>query len=239
MKLVREAFEFVDNLERLPTVDAVMDATQRTLGLFGFVQFSFSGVPRDSTCMPDVVLAHRIPGELFKLYVERRYADVDPVMRMLRRTNQPFKWLDVPYDRERERKGAELMGLVADFGLSQGFFVPTQSPAGTPGNVWMSGQAPELTDRSRPALHFMALYAFDRVYRLVGPKSARRPSLTAREREVLAWTASGKSAWEIGEILGIAKRTVDEHAQTAVRKLGAANKIQAVVFAIRDRLIDV
>jgi DNA-binding CsgD family transcriptional regulator len=85
----------------------------------------------------------------------------------------------------------------------------------------------------------MALYAFDRVYRLVGPKSDRRHPLTAREREVLAWTASGKSAWEIGEILGIAKRTVDEHAQTAVRKLGAANKIQAVVFAIRDGLIDV
>jgi hypothetical protein len=41
--------------------------------------------------MPGVVLAHRIPPELFKLYVERRYADVDPVMRMLRRTTEPFK----------------------------------------------------------------------------------------------------------------------------------------------------
>jgi LuxR family quorum sensing-dependent transcriptional regulator len=238
MKFVREAFEFVDNLQRLSTVDAVMDATQRALGRFGFEHFSFSGVPRDSTCMPDVVLAHRIPPELFKLYVERRYADVDPVMRMLRRTTDPFKWLDVPYDREQERRGAEVMALVADFGLSQGFFVPTPSPSGTFGNVWMAGPTPELTARSRPALHFMALYAFDRVYRLVGPKPGRRAPITAREREVLAWTAAGKSAWEIGEILGISKRTVDEHAQTAVRKLGAANKIQAVVFAIRDGLID-
>jgi DNA-binding CsgD family transcriptional regulator len=72
---------------------------------------------------------------------------------------------------------------------------------------------------------------FDRVYRLVAPKPERRPPLTAREREVLAWTAAGKSAWEIGEI--------DEHAQTAVRKLGAANKIQAVVYAIRAGLIDI
>jgi LuxR family quorum sensing-dependent transcriptional regulator len=239
MKFVRESFEFVDNLERLTTVDAVMDATQRTLGRFGFEHFSFSGVPRNSTCMPDVVLAHRIPSELFKLYVERRYADVDPVMRMLRRTTDPFKWLDVPYDRERERRGAELMAIVADFGLSQGFFVPTPSPAGTLGNVWMAGPAPELTTRSRPALHFMALYAFDRIYRLMGPKQDRQTPLTAREREVLTWTAAGKSAWEIGEILGIAKRTVDEHAQTAVRKLGAANRVQAVVFAIRDGLIDI
>jgi DNA-binding CsgD family transcriptional regulator len=63
-------------------------------------------------------------------------------------------------------------------------------------------------------------------------------NLTAREREVLAWISLGKSAWEIGEILGIAKRTVDEHAQTAARKLGAANRTQAVAIAIRDGLIE-
>jgi DNA-binding CsgD family transcriptional regulator len=65
-----------------------------------------------------------------------------------------------------------------------------------------------------------------------------QPSLTAREREVLTWIALGKSAWEIGEILGIAKRTVDEHAQTAARKLGAANRTQAVAIAVRNGLID-
>jgi LuxR family quorum sensing-dependent transcriptional regulator len=66
-----------------------------------------------------------------------------------------------------------------------------------------------------------------------------KPRLTVREREVLAWTAQGKSAWEIGEILAIAKRTVDEHAQTACRKLGAANRTQAVAIALREGIIDV
>jgi LuxR family transcriptional regulator, quorum-sensing system regulator BjaR1 len=49
--------------------------------------------------------------------------------------------------------------------------------------------------------------------------------------------ANGKSAWEIGEILHITKRTVDEHVQTAVRKLGAANRTHAVALALRDGLI--
>jgi LuxR family quorum sensing-dependent transcriptional regulator len=239
MKFAREAFEFIDNLERLSTIDGVMNATQRMLGRFGFEHFSFSGVPSNSASMPGVVLAHRIPPELFKLYVERSYADFDPVMRMLRRTTEPFKWLDVPYNREQERRGAEVMALVADFGLSQGFFVPTRSRLGTWGNVWMAGPTPELTARNMPALHIMALYAFDRVHQLVAPSPVQRPLLTARERDVLAWSASGKSAWEIGVILGIGKRTVDEHAQTATHKLGAVNKIQAVVFAIRDGLIDI
>lgn len=71
--------------------------------------------------------------------------------------------------------------------------------------------------------------------------SARRKkpfSLTSREIEVLQWVARGKSAWEIGEILEITKRTVDQHVQSTVRKMGAANRIHAVAMAIRDRIID-
>jgi LuxR family quorum sensing-dependent transcriptional regulator len=62
--------------------------------------------------------------------------------------------------------------------------------------------------------------------------------LTSRETEVLAWVARGKSAWEIGEILHITKRTVDEHVRTVVRKVGAANRTHAVALALRDRLIE-
>lgn len=68
---------------------------------------------------------------------------------------------------------------------------------------------------------------------------AKRRLLTPREREVLAWVARGKSAWEIGEILDIAKRTVDEHVQSAVRKLGAVNRTHAVALAIRDQVIEI
>jgi DNA-binding CsgD family transcriptional regulator len=53
---------------------------------------------------------------------------------------------------------------------------------------------------------------------------------------VLAWSAQGNSAWEIGEILNLAKRTVDEHAKRAMRKLGA--RTQAIAIAIRKRLFE-
>ena len=66
---------------------------------------------------------------------------------------------------------------------------------------------------------------------------SRVRALTRREREVLTWIARGKTAWEIGGILEIAKRTVDEHTHSSMRKLGAANRTQAVAIALRSRAI--
>jgi LuxR family quorum sensing-dependent transcriptional regulator len=61
--------------------------------------------------------------------------------------------------------------------------------------------------------------------------------LSPREREVLTWVADGKSAWEIGMILNISKRTADEHVKTAARKLGVRNRSHAVAIALKDRHI--
>ena len=69
------------------------------------------------------------------------------------------------------------------------------------------------------------------------PATVASHSLTPREREVLWWGAQGKSATQIGKILHITKRTVDEHTHNAVRKLGAANRTQAVAIALQERLI--
>jgi DNA-binding CsgD family transcriptional regulator len=63
--------------------------------------------------------------------------------------------------------------------------------------------------------------------------------LSKREQEVLTWIAVGKSAIDVGEILNISDWTVEWHVQMAMRKLGASNRIQTVVLALRDGLISV
>jgi DNA-binding CsgD family transcriptional regulator len=73
------------------------------------------------------------------------------------------------------------------------------------------------------------------------PRQAKEQfsALSAREREVIAWTAQGKTAWQIGKILGIAKRTVDHHVQRAEHKLSANNKTHAVALAIHYGIIEI
>ncbi|MBI3229769.1 MAG: autoinducer binding domain-containing protein [Burkholderiales bacterium] len=55
--------------------------------------------------------------------------------------------------------------------------------------------------------------------------------LTTREREVMLWTAEGKTAYEVGQILSVSERTINFHINNVVAKLGASNKIQAAVKA--------
>jgi len=63
--------------------------------------------------------------------------------------------------------------------------------------------------------------------------------LSTREYEILQWIARGKSSPEIGEILNISKRTVDQHVSNACDKLGVANRLQLIAIAVRDNLVSV
>jgi DNA-binding CsgD family transcriptional regulator len=63
-------------------------------------------------------------------------------------------------------------------------------------------------------------------------------ALTPREREVLTWVAKGKTAWETAQILHIAMRTVNAHAGTIIRKLGAVNRTHAVAIALQNHIVE-
>ncbi|HEX8595118.1 MAG TPA: helix-turn-helix transcriptional regulator [Pseudomonas sp.] len=57
--------------------------------------------------------------------------------------------------------------------------------------------------------------------------------LTPREIEILRWSAEGKTAADIAIILSMKERTVHFHVANAIQKMGACNKISAVVQAAR------
>lgn len=66
-----------------------------------------------------------------------------------------------------------------------------------------------------------------------GPGALPRGSgITEREREILLWVRDGLSNQQISEQLGISALTVKNHIQKILRKLGAANRAQAVAKAM-------
>jgi DNA-binding NarL/FixJ family response regulator len=60
--------------------------------------------------------------------------------------------------------------------------------------------------------------------------------LTEREREIVAWVATGRSNDEIAAELVVSPATVRTHVSRAMVKLGARDRAQLVVFAVQSGL---
>lgn len=71
-----------------------------------------------------------------------------------------------------------------------------------------------------------------------GPGEKRKPiSLSDHEAECLRWVSLGKTAKETAVILGKSARTIEFHLNSAMRKLNAVNKVQAVFLAAEMDLL--
>jgi len=65
------------------------------------------------------------------------------------------------------------------------------------------------------------------------PRSFARIYITERQLEILGWVQQGKSARDIGGILGISPRTVEHQLEKVCDSLGVRTRFQAVL-KVRD-----
>ena len=68
-------------------------------------------------------------------------------------------------------------------------------------------------------------------------EEAPSATLTPRQLEVLQSAARGLSNAEIGTIYGISKDMVKAHMKVILKKLGAANRTEAVTLALRENIL--
>jgi len=66
----------------------------------------------------------------------------------------------------------------------------------------------------------------------------RPPCLTGRELEVLRHVAAGETSRGIGRLLFISENTVKNHIRNILDKLGLHTRNEAVLFALREHLIE-
>lgn len=165
----------------------------------------------------------------------------DPVMQHCRRHSVPIIWDQATY---LSQGLGDLWEEQARFGYRTGIAMALHLPEGRHFAMGVERDQPLPTDggeltRLVADLQLFAVHAQDAALRVLSPAPAQpdRPSLTPRELETLRWTMEGKTAWEVGAILGISERTAVLHVTNAMHKLDCASKHQAVLKALRLGLI--
>ena len=108
------------------------------------------------------------------------------------------------------------------------------------GNIYIlafSGKRGKLSESELSSIYFSSMRAFDGIVTKIAKPEALREKLTAREIECLRWSAAGKSSDDIATILTLSSHTVISYLKSAMRKLEASNRMQAVARAYRYRLL--
>ncbi|WP_431113399.1 autoinducer binding domain-containing protein [Variovorax paradoxus] len=166
-------------------------------------------------------------------YLEAGYLQVDPTVLHGIHSLQPVVWSDRLF-----RRAPQLWEEAQSFGLRVGWAQSIFDADGRIGMLSLARSSGRLSEAERrahdPLLRWLVNTAHCALSQYLGrsPLSEMEP-LTARQLEVMRWTADGKTSEEIAAILGLSTPTVNFHIRNAIAKLRANNKNSAVARSSR------
>lgn len=232
--------DMIDLLQKAVSVEDLHRCGSSIMAAYGFEHFIYGASIPTSYVQPQSFIISGYPQGWRDHYIASNYQRIDPTVQHCAQRITPINWTEIDTS---NTPAAKMMQESRDFGLASGFSLPVH---GTGGEFAMlslaSSESPEMSRESiENALgdtHLLAAHfheAARRIVRLVTIPPAG--TLSEREKECLLWSAEGKTAWEISQILGISERTVVFHLQRTTEKLSVANRQHAVARAITLGLI--
>ena len=170
-------------------------------------------------------------------YLARDYGDLDPTFQGAMTRLLPFRWRDVSGRNDLTSGQRRVLDEAQDFGIVHGATIPIHGPdSGLSALNVECGSERQFDDAFQHGyrdLIWVAVNTHEAFLSLTDdvPEEGR-VRLTDRERDCMLWTARGKTAWEVGQILAISEETALFHLKNTTRKLGVFSKHHAVVKAI-------
>ena len=181
---------------------------------------------------PVIAFASNYPKAWQRRYRDMDYVQLDPVVKKARLTQLPFVWESTLLEQE-----PCFWKEAGDAGLRVGWTCSSISSSGTFSMLTLARNEEPLTiselNDKELKMRWLADATHVALSRLFKPQELEESywRLTAREIEILRWTADGKTQCEISQILSVSFDTVKFHSKNAIAKLGTTNKTAAVVRA--------
>lgn len=182
-----------------------------------------------------------VPKEYVRTYESKRWHVVDPILQFARNTSLPFQWRLLEGSTfSLSAAQSKVLSDMRALGLYSGVSVPMHGPKNSCDVISISRDVPtNVSDAEFDEVTSIAVIAWRRHLELIArPERPELPvALTDREAECLDFMKSGKTYSEMAVLLGVSRKTIDFHAQNLMHKLGANNRVTAVVSALRLGLI--
>ncbi len=181
------------------------------------------------------------PEGYLDVYRRERWDKIDPVLDHIQAARRPFRWSDLLAKLDLSRRQQSFFHACRELGVHSGMTFPLHNPGSRVDLISLSLRHEHEVPLHRiPFLYALAVQAWLKYNELTerpGPNPPDVPYLTAQELKCLDLCKQGKTNWEIGDVLKISEKTVEWHFSNIMRKLGAANRITAVVMAIQQGLL--
>lgn len=233
--------DFVTRTTATSSADEILAHLRQISKAFGMDNFAIAGIPLPDEKIDPYVLLNDWPMDWFNHYAERDYVHVDPVIFLTKMSNDGFVWSEALKDMRLPPAARKVMHEAMEFDMRDGFSVPIQGVGGLQAIVTFGAHQVDLSKEARSTLELIAVFAHHRLRSLREQErnSERRTELriTRRELDLIQWCAAGKTNWEIGEILGLSHKTVQNELGKIQRKLNAVNRTQLIAEAFRAGII--
>jgi len=176
-------------------------------------------------------------------YDEEKMGHVDPTVSHCATKSTPLIWSPNIFSARRQK---EMYEEACGFGIRSGVTLPIHGPNGELGVLcFVSDANPDKrfqkdADRNISELSCLRDFIFETSLQFIKPAELHKEmvALTRRELECLKWSASGKSSWDIAQILRCSEAVVNFHFTNIRHKFGTSSRHQAVVKAIMLGLIN-
>ncbi|SEE64660.1 DNA-binding transcriptional regulator, CsgD family [Rhizobiales bacterium GAS188] len=230
---------FVDSIASAPDSAALRDAMSEAAASLDLSCFAYLSMPDLPRSQPHLISTY--PTTWTEHYLRRNYERLDPVIIQAIGETEPFAWGPEIGSSRLSNPQRELFEEAAKFGVRYGFTVPIHDSRGPVAAVTFAAderrpQFERCIGEHRRVLQLMAMYFHAHARRKLAPKRMIGGAvLSPREFECLEWVCQGKSAWEIGRILGISRRTAAFHLDNARAKLGVRSNYQAVALLVASK----
>ena len=220
------------SLARETETDRIFAVIARCALELGFDYCAYGLRVRYPLANPATVMHSNYPAHWQKYYRVKDYVQRDPTVQHGLRSRAPILWTG-----QLKEQDPEFWDDAGDAGLQVGWAQSGIDVTGRIGMLTLARSFEELTPSELAANDTRLRWLVQAAHLHLAPVLAadaacpQMDKLTVRELEVLRWSADGKTAAEIADILSVATDTVNYHMKNVVRKLCTANKTAAVAKA--------